>query len=91
MEALLHGPGIVLLAVGVTWGIAVVAGQLVARRRVALWVWDRAGLVGRVLVVLGLGLAIVGLTQSGTALGASLVLVGALLLLAGLWLVVPLL
>ena len=67
-----------------------VLGRLVARRGFAFWVWDRSGSIGRVLVVVGFGLATLGLTQGAAgAAGTSLILLGALMGMAGIWLILP--
>ena len=87
MDGLFRGVGLVLFGVSLTWLLTVVLGRLVARRGVALWVWDRSGSIGRVLVVAGFGLATLGLTQG--AAGTSLIFLGALMGMAGIWLILP--
>ncbi|HYW87702.1 MAG TPA: hypothetical protein VFB50_08025 [Chloroflexota bacterium] len=90
MQDALHGLGLVLLVVGLTWLLSVVLGRLVTRRGMAVWVWDRSGAIGRVLIVLGFGLAALGLAQGGSGSGgAELMVLGALLGMAGIWLILP--
>ena len=90
MDALFRGLGLVLFGVGLTWLLTVVLGRAVARRGFAFWVWDRSGAIGRVLIAVGFGLAVIGLTQgAASATGSSLVVFGALLGMAGIWLILP--
>src|SRR5262249_32800375 len=90
MQDALHGLGLVLLVVGLTWLLSVVLGRVVTRRGMAVWVWDRSGAIGRVLIVLGFGLAALGLAQGGSGSGgAELMVLGALLGMAGIWLILP--
>ena len=89
MDGLLRGLGLVAFGVGVTWLLTVVLGRVVSRRGVAFWVWDRSGSIGRVLIALGFGLALVGLTQGTANTGSSLMLLGALIGMAGIWLILP--
>jgi hypothetical protein len=86
MEAVLQGVGLIAFAVSATWGISLLAGRLVAKRGFGFWAWDRVGAISRVLVLVGFGMAAVGLTQLGTPLGSTLLLVGSLLGLVGIWL-----
>ena len=86
MDAVLQGVGLILFGLGATWGLSLLVGRAVARRGLALWAWDRAGAIGRILTAVGFGLAAFGLTQSGTPQGSTLLLVGSLLGLVGLWL-----
>jgi hypothetical protein len=90
MDGVLRGAGLVLFGVGLTWLLTVVLGRAVARRGFAFWVWDRSGSIGRVLIAVGFGLAVVGLAQgAASATGSSLLLFGALLGMAGIWLILP--
>jgi len=89
MDALLRGIGMLLFGVGMTWLIAVVLTRLVTRRGLALWVWNRSAAVGRVLIIVGFGMAAVGMYQGGGATGSTLMLFGALLGMAGIWLIMP--
>ena len=89
MEGLLRGLGLVAFGVGVTWLLTVLLGRVVTRRGVAFWVWDRSGSIGRVLIALGFGLAVLGLTQGTATTGSSLMLLGALIGMAGIWLILP--
>jgi hypothetical protein len=90
MDAMFRGLGLVLFGVGLTWLLTVVLGRAVARRGFAFWVWDRSGAIGRVLIAVGFGLAVIGLTQgAASATGSSLVVFGALLGMAGIWLILP--
>jgi hypothetical protein len=89
MDALLRGVGLVAFGVGVTWLLTVLLGRLVTRRGVAFWVWDRSGSIGRVMIAVGFGLAVIGLTQGTATTGSSLMLLGALIGMAGIWLILP--
>ncbi len=90
MQEVLRGLGLVLLVIGITWLLSVVLGRLVTRKGLAVWVWDRSGAIGRVLIVVGFGLAIVGLSQgAGDSGGSSLMVLGALMGMAGIWLILP--
>ena len=93
MDALLRAVGLIALGVGLTWLVSVVLARLVTRRGLAFWVWDRSGSIGRVLIAVGFGLALLGLTQTQTptasAMGSSLVLLGSLIGMAGIWLILP--
>ena len=89
MDALLRGLGLVAFGVGVTWLVTVLLGRIATRRGVAFWVWDRSGSIGRVLIALGFGLAVLGLTQGTATTGSSLMLLGALIGMAGIWLILP--
>ena len=90
MDGVLRGAGLVLFAVGLTWLLTVVLGRAVSRRGFAFWVWDRSGSIGRVLIAMGFGLAVIGLAQgTASASGSSLLLFGALLGMAGIWLILP--
>ena len=86
MEDLLRGVGLLLFGTSMTWFLTMALSRLVARRNVALWVWNRSGSVGRVLMGVGFALAAWGISQPDTPGGSSLVLIGSLLLMAGLWL-----
>ncbi len=89
MGDLVRGLSLVLFGVGLTWLASVVLGRLVTRRGLAFWVWDRSAAIGRVLIALGFGLALVGLGQSGTSTGTSLMALGSVLGMAGIWLILP--
>jgi len=90
MDGVLRGLGLVLFGVGLTWLLTVVLGRAVARRGFAFWVWDRSGSIGRVLIAVGFGIAVIGLVQgAASATGSSLVVFGALLGMAGIWLILP--
>jgi hypothetical protein len=89
MDALVRGMGLVAFGVGLTWLLTVVLGRVATRRGVAFWVWDRSGSIGRVLIALGFGLAVLGLTQGTATTGSSLMLLGALIGMAGIWLILP--
>ena len=87
MDGLLRGLATALFAIGLTWGLAVVLSRLVLRKGFVPWVWDRSGAIGRILVLVGFGIAVLGLTQ-GQA-GTSLILLGSIAGMAGIWLVLP--
>ena len=90
MDALLRGVGLVLFAITMTWLLSVVLGRLVTRKGMALWVWDRSGSIGRVLIALGVVLAVLGLWQGASSPGgSSLMVLGSLLGMAGIWLILP--
>ena len=89
MEGLLRGLGLVAFGVGLTWLLTVVLGRVATRRGVAFWVWDRSGSIGRVLIALGFGLALLGLSQGTATSASSLMLLGALIGMAGIWLILP--
>jgi hypothetical protein len=90
VEGLFRGLGLVLFGVAVTWLLSVLLGRLVSRRGVAFWVWDRSSAIGRILIAVGFGLAVIGMSQ-GTAstMGSSLLVFGAVLGMAGIWLILP--
>ena len=90
MDGLFRGAGLLVFGVGLTWLITVVVGRAVTRRGLAFWVWDRSGAIGRLLIAVGFGLAVIGLSQTtASASGSSLLLFGALLGMAGIWLILP--
>ena len=90
MDGVLRGLGLVLFGVSLTWFVTVVLGRLVTQRGFAFWVWDRSGAIGRALIALGFGLAVVGLAQGPSSTTGSEVLVfGAILGMAGIWLILP--
>jgi hypothetical protein len=89
MDGVVRGAGLLAFGVGLTWLISVMLGRLVTRRGLALWVWDRSGSIGRVLIAVGFGLALFGLSQGGAASGSSLILLGSVLGMAGIWLILP--
>jgi hypothetical protein len=90
MDALLRGIGLVLFGVTMTWLLSVVLGRLVTRRGLAIWVWDRSGAIGRVLIALGVLLSVIGLSQgAASGGGASLMVLGSLMGMAGIWLILP--
>jgi hypothetical protein len=89
MDGLLRGLGLVLFGVGMTWLLTVVLARIVTRKGFALWVWDRSGSIGRVLIALGFGLAVFGLSQGTATTASSLMLLGAVIGMAGIWLILP--
>jgi hypothetical protein len=89
MEGLLRGVGLVAFGVGLTWLLSVVLGRVATRRGVAFWVWDRSGAIGRVMIAVGFGLAVLGLSQGPATSASSLMLLGALIGMAGIWLILP--
>src|SRR5207248_11715179 len=90
MDGVLRGAGLVLFGVGLTWLLTVVLGRAVSKRGFAFWVWDRSGSIGRVLIAVGFGLALVGMAQGASSTeGSSLVVFGALVGMAGIWLILP--
>jgi hypothetical protein len=90
MDGFIRGVGLLLFGVGLTWLLSVVLGRMVARRGFAVWVWDRSGSIGRVLIALGFGLAVLGLAQ-GTAnsTGSALLVLGSVLGMVGIWMILP--
>jgi hypothetical protein len=90
MDGFIRGVGVLLFGVGLTWLLSVVLGRMVARRGFAVWVWDRSGSIGRVLIALGFGLAVLGLAQ-GTAnsTGSALLVLGSVLGMVGIWMILP--
>ena len=90
MDGVFRAVGVVLFGVALTWLLTVVLGRIVSRRGFAFWVWDRSGAIGRVLIAVGFGLAVLGLAQgSASTTSSSLLLLGALLGMAGIWLILP--
>ena len=90
MDGLFRGAGLLVFGVGLTWLITVVVGRAVTRRGLAFWVWDRSAVIGRLLIAVGFGLAVIGLSQNtANTGGSSLLLFGALLGMAGIWLILP--
>jgi hypothetical protein len=90
VDGLFRGVGLLMFGVGLTWLLTVVLGRAVSRRGFALWVWDRSGSIGRILIAAGFGLALVGMAQGPSSTGgSSLVVFGALLGMAGIWLILP--
>jgi len=90
VDGVLRGVGLLLFGVGLTWLLTVVLGRAVSRRGFAFWVWDRSGSIGRILIAVGFGLALVGMAQGASSTtGSSLVVFGALLGMAGIWLILP--
>jgi len=90
VQDVVRGLGLILMVIGITWLLSVVIGRLVMRKGMAVWVWNRSGSIGRVLIVLGFGLAIVGLSQGASSGGgSSLMVLGALMGMAGIWLILP--
>ena len=87
MDELLRVLGLVVFGVTVTAFVSVLLGRLVSRKGVALWVWDRSGSIGRVLIAVGFGLALFGLSQGQSPTASSLILIGSLIGLAGIWMV----
>jgi hypothetical protein len=90
VDGLVRGVGLLLFGVGLTWLLTVVVSRAVSKRGFAFWVWDRSGSIGRVLIAVGFGLALVGMAQGASSTsGSSLVVFGALLGMAGIWLILP--
>ena len=90
MDGLVRGAGVGVFGVGLTWLLTVVLGRAVSRRGFAFWVWDRSGAIGRLLIAVGFGLAVIGLSQNlSSTTGSSLLLLGALVGMAGIWLILP--
>ena len=90
MDGLLRGLGLVLFGVGMTWLLTVVLARIVTRKGFALWVWDRSGSIGRILIAVGFAMAVLGLGQGPASTGgSSLVVLGALIGMAGIWLILP--
>jgi hypothetical protein len=87
VDGLFRGLGLVLFGVSLTWLLTVVLGRMVCRRGLALWVWDRSGAIGRILIAAGFGLAAFGLSQGNA--GSSLIFFGGLMGMAGIWLILP--
>jgi hypothetical protein len=81
--------GMLMFGMGLTWLITVVLGRVVSRRGMALWVWDRSGAIGRILIAVGFGLAAWGMYLGGGSTGSTLMVFGALLGMVGIWLVLP--
>jgi hypothetical protein len=82
--------GLVLFGVGLTWLLTVVLNRVVSRKGFALWVWDRSGAIGRILIAVGFGLAVIGMSQgAASTTGSSLLVFGAVLGMAGIWLILP--
>ena len=72
MDGLVRGLGLIAFGVSLT----VLLGRVATRRSVAFWVWDRSGAIGRVMIAVGFGLALLGLSQSTTTSASSLMLSG---------------
>lgn len=90
MDGVLRGLGLLLFGASVTWFASVVLSRLITRRGLAFWVWDRSGAIGRILIAVGFGLAVIGLAQGpASAGGSSLLAFGAMLGMAGIWLILP--
>lgn len=89
MDGFFRGLALVAFGVGATWLVSVLAGRLVTRKGFAPWVWHRSGALGRVLIAVGFGLAVVGMSQSASLGGSSLVLLGSLIGMVGIWLILP--
>jgi len=90
VEGLFRGIGLALFGIGLTWLPTVVLGRIVSRRGFVFWVWDRSGAIGRILIAVGFGMALLGLGQgTGSGTGSSLLVIGALLGMAGIWLILP--
>lgn len=89
MDDVPRGLALLLFGVTITWLGSVLLGRLIARRGLAVWVWDRSGAAGRVLLGIGLTLVAVGFSQGSGPAGSPLILFGSLLLMAGTWLIMP--
>jgi hypothetical protein len=81
--------GMLLVGAGLTWLITVVLGRVVSRQGLAFWVWDRSGAIGRILIVVGFGMAAWGIALGGGSAGSTLMVFGALLGMVGIWLIMP--
>jgi hypothetical protein len=90
LDGLFRALGLTLFGIGVTWLVTVFLSRLVTRRGFAFWVWDRSAAIGRILIAVGFGLAVIGLAQgAASTAGSSLMVFGALLGMAGIWLILP--
>jgi hypothetical protein len=90
VDGLFRGVGLLLFGVSMTWLLTVVLSRVVSRKGFAFWVWDRSGSIGRVLIAVGFGLALLGLAQgAASTTGSSLLVFGAVIGMAGIWLILP--
>jgi len=90
LDGVIRGIGLILFGVGLTWLLSVVVGRAVTKRGFALWVWDRSGAIGRILVAVGFGLAVIGMGQgAGSSFGSELLVFGAVIGMGGIWLILP--
>jgi hypothetical protein len=90
MDGFIGGLGLILFGIGLTWLLTVILGRVVARRGTAIWVWDRAGSIGRILIALGFGLAVLGLAQgTSNPNGSAMVVLGSILGMVGIWMILP--
>jgi hypothetical protein len=90
MDGFVRGVGLVLFGIGLTWLLTAVLGRVITRRGVTVWVWDRAGSIGRVLIALGFGMALLGVAQgTSNPNGSSLIVLGSILGMVGIWMILP--
>jgi hypothetical protein len=90
MDGFVRGVGLVLFGIGLTWLLTAVLGRVITRRGVTVWVWDRAGSIGRVLIALGFGMALLGVAQgTSNPNGSSLIVLGSVLGMVGIWMILP--
>jgi hypothetical protein len=90
MDGFVRGVGLVLFGIGLTWLLTAVLGRVIARRGVIVWVWDRAGSIGRVLIAVGFGMALLGVAQgTSNPYGSSLIVLGSILGMVGIWMILP--
>jgi hypothetical protein len=90
MDGFVRGVGLVLFGIGLTWLLTAVLGRVIARRGVTVWVWDRAGSIGRVLIAVGFGMALLGVAQgTSNPNGSSLIVLGSILGMVGIWMILP--
>jgi len=90
MADFIRGVGLVLFGIALTWLLTVILARVIARRGTAVWVWDRAGSIGRVLIAVGFGMAMVGLAQgTSNPSSTSLLVLGSILGMVGIWMILP--
>jgi hypothetical protein len=90
MDGFVRGVGLVLFGIGLTWLLTAVLGRVITRRGVTVWVWDRAGSIGRVLIAVGFGMALLGVAQgTSNPNGSSLIVLGSILGMVGIWMILP--
>ena len=90
MDGFVRGVGLVLFGIGLTWLLTAVLGRVISRKGVTVWVWDRAGSIGRVLIAVGFGMALLGVAQgTSNPNGSSLIVLGSILGMVGIWMIMP--
>ena len=90
MDGFVRGVGLVLFGIGLTWLLTAVLGRVISRKGVTVWVWDRAGSIGRVLIAVGFGMALLGVAQgTSNPNGSSLIVLGSILGMVGIWMILP--